>query len=165
MNWKFTATSLGATLVATWLGWPPSLQPAPPAATTARDSRPVANDIQAQADRLQVRVRTELAYRDPTRNPFRFTERRAPAAPRPLAVAQPEPALAPPTVQPLPFMLSGMASDGADTQRTAILTTGADVAFVKEGDAVGGFTVTRVDDSGIDVMAADGTVRRLTLTP
>ena len=164
MNWKSTAAFSGAGLLATWLGWSPSLQPATPPVAESRASRPVANDIQAQADRLQVRVRKELDYRDPTRNPFRFSERRA-AAPRPAPVTEPVAVAAMPTIQPLPFVLSGMATDGPDAQRIAILTTGADVVFAKEGDRVAGFTVSRVDDTGIDVTAADGSVRRLTLTP
>jgi hypothetical protein len=55
------------------------------------------------------------------------------------------------------------AGDGS--RHTAILTVGADVVFVKEGDHVAGFTVTRVDETGVDVTATDGSVRRLTLTP
>ena len=58
-----------------------------------------------------------------------------------------------------------MASDGGDAPRTAILTTSSDVVFVTQGDQVAGYTVTRVDETGIEVTAADGSVRRLTLTP
>jgi hypothetical protein len=165
MNWKSTAAASGLTLVATWLGLSPSIQvPAARPAAAPRDSRPAVSDIQAQADRLQVRVRKEMDYRDPSRNPFRFSHR--PSAPRPTpAVVEAPVVLAAPTIQPLPFTLSGMATDGPDAVRTAILTTPSDVVFAKEGDRVAGFTLTRVDEAGIEVMAADGSVRRLTLTP
>ncbi len=51
------------------------------------------------------------------------------------------------------------------SQRTAILTSAADVLFAKEGDRVGSYTVTRIDETGVELTAADGTVRRLSLTP
>jgi hypothetical protein len=60
-----------------------------------------------------------------------------------------------------------MAADAADGtgERTAILTSGGDVIFARQGDRVGGFTVTGIDDTGIDVSAPDGSVRRVPLTP
>jgi hypothetical protein len=54
--------------------------------------------------------------------------------------------------------------DGAP-QRTAILSTLTEVLFVKEGDRVGSFTITLVNETGVEVTAADGSVRRLILTP
>jgi len=163
MNWKSTAAVSGATLMATWLGWAPASPPtATPAVSSARPSG--AADIQSQADRLQVRVRKELEYRDPTRNPFRFRERAQ--APRPAAVAVPAASLIP-AIEPPPFTLQGMATETVDgaPQRTAILSTGTEVLFVKEGDRVGSFTVTLVNETGVEVTAADGSVRRLLLTP
>ena len=67
----------------------------------------------------------------------------------------------------VPFTLSGIATDSVEgrTDRTAILTTPADVLFVKTGDRVGIYTVTGIDDAGIDVTTDDGVVRRLPLTP
>lgn len=168
MNWKSTAAVSGATLLATWLGWSPAPQPAATPAARS-ESQPVGtNDIQTQAERLQQRVRTELEYRDPTRNPFRFGARPAPTAPtrRPDA-ADVAAAMAAPLIQPLPFILSGMATQNVDgaAQRTAILTMANDVLFVKEGDRVGTFTVTHVDETGVDVTGTDGSIRRLVLTP
>jgi len=165
MNWKSTAAVSGATVLAGWLGWSPGYQPvaAPAASPNARPSN--AADIQVQADRLQVRVRKELEYRDPTRNPFRFN-------PRPQPPPQIAAAIAPtisqaPVIPPLPFTLSGMATETVEgaPQRTAILSTGSEVLFVKEGDRVGGFTITLVNETGVDVTATDGSVRRLILTP
>jgi hypothetical protein len=165
MNWKSTAAVSGATVLATWLGWSPGYQPAATPAIASNAPEAKAGDIQSQADRLQVRVRKELEYRDPTRNPFRFNAR--PPAPQqvPAAVA-PSVSLVP-AVAPLPFTLSGMATETIDgaPRRTAILSSGSEVLFVKEGDRVGSFTITLVNDTGVDVTAADGSVRRLPLTP
>jgi hypothetical protein len=167
MNWKSTAAVSGVTLLATWLGWVPSRESAvSEPAVVARDARPApAADIQDQAARLQNRVRTELGYHDPARNPFRFKSR--PAAPAPVRVVAAPVAPIALMPAPLPFSLSGMATHTVDGQaeQTAILTSGSDVLFVKQGDRVSGYTVTRVDEVGVDVTAADGTVRRLTLTP
>ena len=60
-----------------------------------------------------------------------------------------------------------MATDTVDgtAQRTAILSTPNDVVFVKSGDRVGTFTVTQVDENGVEVTGADGSIRRLVLTP
>ena len=168
MNWKSTAAVSSLTLLATWLGWTPAHQSARTEAPAAiRDVRPAeAVDIQEQAARLRTRVRSELGYQDPKRNPFRFTARPAQA---PHILPSVEAAVTPPPVaMPLfPFTLSGMATERVDgqSQRTAILTSAADVLFAKEGDRVGSYTVTRIDETGVELTAADGTVRRLSLTP
>ena len=168
MNWKSPAAVSGITLLATWLGLTPAHQSAgtdAPAAT--RDVRRVdAVDIQDQAARLQTRVRSELGYQDPKRNPFRFIAKPIPAPPRARPI---EPTLTPsPVVTPvLPFTLSGMAIERVDgqLQRTAILTSASEVLFAKLGERVGSYTVTRIDDAGVELTAADGTVRSLRLTP
>ena len=168
MNWKSTTAVSSVTLLATWLGLTPAHQSAvtdAPAAT--RDVRRVdAVDIQEQAARLQTRVRSEVGYQDPKRNPFRFTARPMPATPRARPI---EAAVAPlpVTVPVFPFTLSGMATEGVDGQplRTAILTSGSDVLFAKLGDRVGSYTVTRIDEGGVELTAADGTARTLSLTP
>jgi hypothetical protein len=168
MNWKSTAAVSGVTLLATWLGLTPARHATVgDAPVVTRDVRVTDTlDIQQQAARLQTRVRSELGYRDPKRNLFRFAIRPAPVAPQvPHPVVSPVTPVAIPEV--VPFSLSGMATDTVDgqPQRTAILMRGSDVLFVKEGDRVGSYTVTRVDDAGVDVLGADGGLRRLTLTP
>ena len=169
MNWKSTAAVSGATtLLATWLGWTPPPQPAYTPVTAGTNRAAAPSDIKAQADRLQVRVRKELEYRDPTRNPFRFGANPAASLARfPQAAVEIPAGITAPIIQDLPFTLSGMATENVDgaAQRTAILTTASDVMFVKEGDRVGTFTVTRVDETGVDVTDTDGSVRRLVLTP
>ena len=168
MNWKSTAAVSGVTLVATWLGWTPARQPSvvdPPAVTNVRPADAV--DIQQQAARLQTRVRRELAYQDPKRNPFRFTVRPTPTAERPRSL---EPAaISPqgPLPHAVPFTLSGMATESVEGRAdlTAILTTPTDVVFAKRGDRVGNYTVTGIDDAGIDLTTDEGVVQRLPLTP
>ena len=169
MNWKSTAAATSVTLLAGWLGWTPMQQSAVSDVPAApRDVRPVESlDIQEQAARLQTRVRAELGYSDPKRNPFRFSVR---PAPTPGSIRPIESAVAAPSVAPLevmPFTLSGMAADTVDGQllRTAILTTPSDVLFAKEGDRLGNYTVTRIDEAGVELTAPDGIVRRLALTP
>ena len=154
-------------MLAGWLGWSPAPQPATSPAAAGASRPAAASDIQAQADRLQVRVRTELEYRDPTRNPFRFGTRPATVARGAQTAVETSPAIAAPFIQVVPFTLSGMATENVDgtAQRTAILTTASDVLFVKEGDRIGSFTVTRVDETGVEVTDADGLARRLVLTP
>jgi hypothetical protein len=165
MNWKSTAAVSSVTLLATWLGWTPARQSsdAPP---VARDMRPVeTSDIQDQAARLQTRVRSELDYQDPKRNPFRFISQRLARQPRSIDVVAPPPPVALP--EAFPFTLSGMATDDVDgqPQRTAIVTSASEVLFAKTGEQVGSYTVTRIDESGVELTAVDGTVRWLALTP
>jgi hypothetical protein len=167
MNWKSTVAVSGVTLVATWLGWMPTRQaPIIGAPSATADVQPAdARDIQEQAARLQTWVRGELDYQNPKRNPFRFIAR---------PVATVERSVGELTVTPpvelrdvVPFALSGMAADIVDGRpvRTAILTTPTDVLFAKEGDRVGAYTVTSVDETGVDLTADDGVVRRLPFIP
>jgi hypothetical protein len=99
------------------------------------------------------------------RNPFRFAvrPRAVPLSAKAPGTTDPPPPALPP---PFPFTLSGMAADTVDgqPQRTAILTAGSDIIFARAGDRVGSYTVTRVDESGVDLTGAEG-VRRLALTP
>jgi hypothetical protein len=132
-----------------------------------RTVRPVdAVEIQEQAARLLTRVRGELGYQEPKRNPFRFTARpiATPPRTRPLAVT----VTALPVATPVfPFTLQGMAIDRVDdqSQRTAIVASASDVLLLKLGDSLGSFIVTRLDEAEVELTGADGTVRTLTLTP
>jgi hypothetical protein len=171
MNWKSTAAASAVTLLAGWFELSPFSGPAlvpQHSAPAPRDARPVGStDIAQEASRLQDRVRDQLDYRDPTRNPFRFAPR-PPTASVASRIATP-PSVSPTAPAPAPFLytLSGMAADpiSGGIQRTAILTSGSEVFFVKEGDNVAAFTVTRVDDNGVDLTGADGVIVRLTLRP
>src|SRR5687767_14980594 len=147
MTWKSYAAVSGATVLAGWLASsPPANAPATSAPVQRRtpDARTAAeSDIEQQAARLQQRVRQETIYRDPARNPFRFGARQTMrSAPEAGVVAAPPAVEAPPPQVPQgpAISLSGIAEDqaGERMERTAILSTPADVLLVREGDEVMG---------------------------
>jgi hypothetical protein len=140
--------------------------PRPPAPRGA-----AALDIEREADRLQVRVRREVEYTQPQRNPFRFGAAR-PAVEPGGDIAEPAPApLAPPVaipfVAPSPVMkLAGIAEDqkGEQMERTAILSSPSGVLLVHEGDAVmGDYRVGRIESEAVELVKVDGSTLRLTL--
>ena len=171
MTWKSYAAMSGATVLAGWLASaPPSNAPGEVLSasrpTTRHDAS--ASDIVREAERLQVRVRQEVEYSQPQRNPFRFgeipviTERRADV---------PAPAPAEPPAQasfvPPPVSLSGIAEDqkGQGVERTAILSSPSGVLLVHEGDQVAGdYRVGRIESEAVELVKSDGTVLRLSLT-
>jgi hypothetical protein len=178
MSWKSYAVVSGATVLAGWLASTPpanepegavvvSRQPATPRAAAA------AATIEHEADRLQVRVRREVDYTQPNRNPFRFGVARADVdrggdIPPPAPVAAPsEPPVATPFVPPPPVKLSGIAEDekGGQMERTAILSSPAGVLLVREGDVVmGDYRVGRIESEAVELLKTDGTTLRLTLS-
>src|SRR4051812_15552998 len=104
MNWKYTAVVSGATLLATWFA------SAPPVPRTATPSAEIAtapttgtvhtdDEIVREADRLSARLHPQIAYQEPSRNPFRFgAPPRVQNAPR---VAAPvAPSIVPPAPSP-----------------------------------------------------------------
>jgi hypothetical protein len=173
MNWKVTAVVSGASVLAAWMGLSSPGAPQQDTSATPRVTRrqAPAADIQQEAAHLQSRLRPQSDYRDPVRNPFVFGERadvarprRNPVASRPVTPAAPV-AAAP---APPPFTLAGIGSTQTDAgmQHTAILSTPAGVVIARQGDSVdGGYRVDAIDDSGVMLKAADGTVTRLSLKP
>ena len=178
MTWKSYAVVSGATVLAGWLASaPPSNAPESAASPSARRTpnapRDVAaSDIEREAERLQVRVKREVEYAQPQRNPFRFGAGRADAdrggdipytAPPP-----PQPAVVVPVAPPLPppVTLSGIAEDqdGQRVERTAILSSPSGVLLVHEGDAVlGDYRVARIESEAVELVKSDGTTLRLAL--
>jgi len=173
MTWKSYAAVSGATVLAGWLASsPPANAPvsSAPVQRRALAAQPAAeSDIQEQAARLQTRVRQEIAYRDPERNPFRFGARQAAA--RTASAGSPVVTLpvetAPPVPQAPAVSLAGIAEDqvGERTERTAILSTPSNVLLVREGDEVmGQYRVTKIDAGAVELLKlADGTTLRLAL--
>jgi hypothetical protein len=174
MTWKLTAAAGVATLTATWLASyaPTGRQAAPrsnvPSVATTESA---AAEIQREADRLRARLAQVGAYRDPSRNPFRFN------GARPVQhVPRPDPAV---TVEDLPdqepvpptirITLAGIAEDkvGDEQVRTAILSTPTDVLLVKVGDRVADqFTVAAIAADAIELVRIDtGATVRLALKP
>lgn len=168
MNWRSTAVVTGATALVGWLASPPPRTPAASLAVrpTSASQPPLMSDIEQQATRLQSRLRAEATFREPSRDPFRFEERRAPLLPS----TAPDPAETPDTTPvsrgPL-LALSGLATDvvGGITQRTAILSAPDGVLLVREGDTVSGlYRVATIEDDAVDlVRIGDGERLRLRL--
>lgn len=169
MTWKSSALLSGVTLMATYLASVPArpVDVPPQRSRRAAAEAVVANDIQHQADRLQARMREQVAYQPPVRNPFRFNERgAAPGVGTTLAASTPSTITSPgPVAPPLPpVALIGIAQDGTDVvERTAVLKTSEGVVLVKKGDRVaGGYLVSVIDADAVELAGADGAVRRVT---
>jgi hypothetical protein len=177
VTWKSYAVVSGATVLAGWLAsTPPSNAPDSAASVrrqpAARPGTP-ASDIEREADRLQVRVRREVEYTQPQRNPFRFGAGRRPEIDRggdiPAPALPPPPiAVAPMAPPPPPVSLSGIAEDqvGQGVERTAILSSPSGVLLVREGDPVlADYRVARIESAAVELVKTDGTTLRLTLKP
>lgn len=171
MTWKLYAVVSAGAFVATYLvSSPPVSAPPPSAASPTRPAaRPTAgSDIQQLADRLQARVRSEIEYREPARDPFHFAP---PRATRPVTSSAPSVVEAPPPPAAVPVLpnvtLSGVATDVVDgsPKRTAVLSTPAGVLMLREGDSVGGlYRVIAIAEDSIELEAtADGSRRTLRL--
>lgn len=163
MDWKSTAAISGAGIVATWFfSMPPARVPdaaRPLARTPERVSSII--DIQKEADRLHVRLPQEVQYSQPSRNPFRFSQRREPARPT-SGVAAPVVPVTPVAPPPPRLTLDGIAAD-AD-QRTAILHADAGVVLAKEGDEVAGYRVAKIAADAVELTKIDdGSTLRLGL--
>ncbi len=173
VTWKSYTVVSGAGLLATWLVSTPAVDPQRPAASPRAAATAVQSslDIAEQAERLRARARVASPYEEPTRNPFRFASPAAPSgesAPRQPMVAEEPVPVDPGPPPPPPIRLTGIATETVDgsRRRIAILVTGQGVVDVREGDAVGAeYRVARIEDNAIELVAADGTTRRLTLRP
>src|SRR5262249_34496639 len=100
MDWKSTAVISGAGILATWFFSMPT-PPVPVRAVVARAAPVTAPaapkiDIEKEAARLQLHRVQEPKYTAPSRNPFRFTERREPARETTAPVTAPPVILPPP---------------------------------------------------------------------
>lgn len=173
MTWKTYAVVSGATVLAGWLASaPPSNAPESAVSAPRQPAAPrdiPASDIEREADRLQVRVRREVEYSQPQRNPFRFGAGRADTdrgGDIPDAAPPPQPAVVVP-VAPPPVSLSGIAEDrdGPRVERTAILSSPSGVLLVHEGDPVlGDYRVARIESEAVELVKTDGSSLRLTLS-
>jgi len=173
MTWKSYVIVSGAGLFATYLvSTPPSSAPgrAPVVSqpTVAPQAVPVV-DIQAEASRLQTRVREATEYQEPSRNPFRYVAPRRVARPPDPApdIAAPETTV-PAVPEPPVITVAGIATKTVDgvRRRTAILITAAGPLEVNEGDAVGSdYRVVRIEEDAVELAVGDGTRRRISLRP
>jgi len=172
MSWKSYLLVSGVGVMATYFVSTPvaPLESRPVSRRVEAAQVQAANDIQQLSLQLQQRVRAEVTFREPSRNPFRFSARPAPVSPMAeLSAAAPAAvAMAAPPALPL-LSLIGIAADEVDggTQRTAIISTGQAVLLVRDGDAVGAdYKVSKVEDGAVELKStADGSVRRLAFKP
>ena len=172
MTWKSYIVMSGAGVLSMWfVASLPSRMPGsvpPPQPREAAAAAAAASEIEEQANRLQARLQQEALYREPGRNLFRFSPKRAPRATSSEVVAIPPlPALERTSPPPLPMRLAGIAADqdGTEIVRTAILSTFSGVILARPGDDVlGRFRVTAVEDEAVELVTlSDGTTIRLTL--
>ena len=153
----------GGGLLATWLavspnGAPP-VSPAQQSATAAAER--TSESLNAEADLL--RLRTSVAMRPATRNPFRFSSPKASArALSPAPTEQPMPAPAPATPAFPSMSLAGIAQNAG--KRTAVITSGTQMYLVSDGETVAGaLTVVRIDADAVLLRDTGGAELRLEL--
>jgi hypothetical protein len=140
------------------------------AATTGASD--ASEEIVREAEQLAARLHPNIAYQEPSRNPFRFTQRVRPATAQPRA-SEPEifdePLTEAPQMPSLRVSLTGIAEDtiGGATVRTAVLSTPDDVLLVKEGEMVAGqYKVTAITGTSVELTrVSDGSVVRLVIRP
>jgi hypothetical protein len=134
---------------------PPEQTPAVPATVPqAVDRSGAVVDLGAQADRLKAKLAEVTAYREPSRNVFRFGSPPRLAEP-PAPVMNEATVVIPPSR--LRYGLAGMATTVEDgiPQRTAILSSQDGVALVKEGETLD--TRYRVVSIGEDMVILEST--------
>jgi len=175
MTWKAYATVSGVTVLAGWLASaPPSNAPNAAAPGLSQTTPPQATSlsgIEREATRLEARVRREVAYAQPKRNPFRFGADR-PTVNSGIQVAETPSAaetFVPAVPLPPPVSLAGIAEDQVEErlERTAILSSPVGVLLVREGeDVLGQYRVVKIESEAVELLKhADGTTLRLGFSP
>jgi hypothetical protein len=151
---------LGGTLLVAYLAAAnmpgPGSAPAPHPRLQAEPADAIANDVRAQAGRLQERMKQAPVPQTTSRNPFAFgmTPRpRVAETIRATAVAEPEPL---PAIAPPPMLtLMGIAEETLPqgVRRTAIIGGAGDTIFmVTEGEPVGErYKVTKIGADAIEL--------------
>jgi hypothetical protein len=161
------------TLFAVWVATTATLPfgrtaPEVPAAQAAGDPGPLGSlDLERAAARLRMRTEAASTPVPAARNPFRFGStppaRSTAPAPAPLPPASQPEAVAAPSAPPV--ALIGVAEQTVDGQvvRTAILSMGKDLYYVKAGErAANAYEVVAIDADGVEVKdLVSGSVRRI----
>ena len=168
MTWKLYAIVSAGAFVATYVMSSPKTEVAtnkPSNAVAAKSSRQVAaeTEIEALANSLHVRLRSDTVVRTPGRDLFRFQAKvtQPPAfVPPPAVVASAPVSVAP----PLPVLsLTGVASDVVDGQprRSAVVSLPNGVLIVREGESVAGlYTVVAIGEDSIELESPGDHSRR-----
>jgi hypothetical protein len=167
MTWKLYAVVSAGAFVATYLMSSPKTElatrAAPAATKQSLRQRAAETEIEALANSLHVRLKSDAVLRAPGRDPFRFQVRvqKPPAFVPAPAVAQ-YPSLPPAPVLPV-VSLSGIASDVVDGQsvRSAVVGLPAGVLIVREGESVAGlYKVVAIGEDSIELESTGDSSRR-----
>jgi hypothetical protein len=167
MTWKLYAIVSAGAFVATYLMSTPKTEVATtrPSAVAPKSAREQAaeTEIEALADSLHISLKSEVVYRTPGRDLFRFHApvQKPPAFVPPPTVVASGPV---PVTQPLPILsLSGVASDVVDgkPQRSAVVSLPNGVLIVREGESVAGlYTVMAIGEDSIELESTGDHSRR-----
>jgi hypothetical protein len=158
----------GIGLLAIWLAAAASTRPTGEQSTPLAERRavvpsdPVADDLSAQAERLNHRTASVATPRLPARNPFEFATHSRPRAAA-AASSIPLPALPPPPAPKPLFTLVAIGQTG-DT-RTAIVSAFDQVLLLKVGDQImSRFRIAAIGADAVEVIdTVDNTPIRLGL--
>lgn len=161
MNWKRIATlsATGGTFVTLLARASTSVAPPPMPLPTGRIPALTA-PLFPEVERLRARLRAPIGPAAPTRNLFAFKrEIRRVAVPTPVSMPSAAAAVAtsaPPVRRPA-FSFVGLAEDpGPDGPvRTAILSTGRDLQFVRVRDIIGEYRVLAIGATALELIAID----------
>lgn len=161
----------GGVLLASYISAPaaPTLEPprASVAAVTEIDAlAPLADDVAQETARLRARLAAVPAVPVARRDPFNFGAVRPERPTRPVTVSTADIA---PVVEAAPAIawpaLVAVLTEGSDTPVfTAVLGVGDDIEMVKSGTAVGGFQVSDITSTSVELIhVATNTVTRLSI--
>jgi hypothetical protein len=156
----------GGALFAAWLATAAGMRDAPPRPAPSRTAErtavdPVAEDVQAQAERLRVRLEAAPAPRRPSRNPFDFASAPRPERSRAFPPdASSDSTLVPAPVPPPPALaLIGVAEDQTPegVRRTAIISGDGQLFLVRQDEPVGPYRVGAIGPDAVQLLDASGT--------
>lgn len=167
MTWKLYAFVSAGAFAATYLMSSPTTELASKAAPAATKEslrqRAAETEIEALANSLHVRLKSDSVLGTAGRDPFRFETRvqKPPAFVPAPAVVQSAP-LPPAPVLPV-LSLSGIASDVVDgkAMRSAVVSLPAGVLIVREGESVAGlYKVVAIGEDSIELESTSDNSRR-----
>ena len=172
MTWKLYAVVSAGAFAATYVMSSPKTELATNTASAAAPQsssrqRAAETEIEALANSLHVRLKSDAVFQTPGRDPFRFQTR----VEKPSAFVPP-PAVSASAPVPAPVLpvlsLSGIATDVVDgmPRRSAVVSMPTGVLIVREGESVAGlYNVIAIGEDSIELESTgDGARRTLRLS-